>query len=99
MLSMTGASPIATAWLRALYQAIGQAMFVGLITWSQTDDTKTIVIAAGVAALTALGFRGLGEGAFDNGRAVNNDVRNSDVPVAAPLVTVIENAAAPAPGN
>ena len=87
---MTGGSPNATAWLRAFYQALGQALFVGLITWSQTDDVKTIVIAAGTAALTALGFRGGGEGWFDNNRAKHNDVRDSDVPVAAPQVAVTE---------
>lgn len=90
MLSMTGGSPQVTAWLRAAYQAFGQAALVALLTWQATDDSKTIAIAAGTAALVALGFRGGFEGAFDNNRAVNNDVRSSDVPVAAPDVQVIE---------
>ena len=89
-LSMTGGSPQATAWLRAAYQAFGQAALVALTVWSQTDDVKTIIIAAGTAALIALGFRGKVEGSFDSGRAARNDVRDSDVPVAAPLVQVIE---------
>lgn len=94
-LSMTGSSPQVTAWLRALYQAIGQAALVGLLTWATTDDLKTITIAAGVAALTALGFRGMVEGSFDAHRAQTNDVRASDVPVAAPNVQVIEPAVRP----
>lgn len=89
-LSMTGSSPQITAMLRALYQAIGQAALVGLLTWATTDETKTIVVASGVAALTALGFRGGIEGAFDANRARHNDVRDSDVPVAAPDVVVTE---------
>ena len=58
MLSMTGGSPTVTAWMRAAYQAFGQAALVALTTWSVTDDTKTIIIASGTAALVALGFRG-----------------------------------------
>lgn len=92
MLSMTGDSAQVTAMIRAVYQAIGSAAFVALTTWSQTDDVKTIVIAAGTAALIALGFRGGIEGIFDTNRAANNDVRASDVPVQAPDVTVIEPA-------
>ncbi len=90
MLSMTGGTPVITAWMRGAYQAIGQAALVALTTWATTDEPKTIIVAAGTAALLALGFRGLGEGAFDANRAANNDVRKSDVPVAAPDVQVIE---------
>ena len=90
MLSMTGGSPQATAALRGLYQAIGQAALVALTTWAVTDDVKVIVIAAGTAALLALGFRAGFEGGFDANRAANNDIRDSDVPVAAPDVRVIE---------
>jgi hypothetical protein len=91
-LSMTAGSPIATAILRGAYLATGSGLITFLITWAATDDLKGPIIAGGVAALTALGFRGLGEGSFDTSRAANNDVRDSDVPVAAPDVQVIEPA-------
>jgi hypothetical protein len=91
-LSMTGASPQVTAWMRAAYWAFGTAALVALTTWATTDDVKTIVVSAGTSLLVALGFRGGVEGSFDSGRASNNDVRDSDVPVAAPDVQVIEPA-------
>jgi hypothetical protein len=92
MLSMTGGSPYATAFLRGLYMALGSGLVAFLPAWAVTDDLKAPIISGAMAALFALGFRGGFEGNFDNQRAETNDIRNSDVPVAAPDVTVTEPA-------
>jgi hypothetical protein len=91
-LSMTGASPMTTAFMRSVYMAIGAGLVAFLPAWAATDDLKAPIISGALAALWALGFRGGVEGSFDTSRAANNDVRDSDVPVAAPDVQVIEPA-------
>lgn len=61
--------PIIVAMLRAIYQAAGQAAVV-LLTALQMPgvSTEAAWILAGLAALGALGFRGIGEGTFDQFR-------------------------------
>lgn len=68
-----------TAVIRSLYWAVGSAAFVGLTTWAASDDPKVIIVASGTAFLSALGFRGGLEGAFDAKRQTNNNVKPSDV--------------------
>ena len=77
--TMNAGGPLATAILRGLYQALGSGAAVFLITWATTDELKGPLIAGGVAALAALGFRGGVEGAFDQKRNNAGDVRQSDV--------------------
>jgi hypothetical protein len=89
---MTAGSPLAAAFLRGIYLAIGSFLFAFLPAWAVTEDIKGPLISGGLAALWALGFRGGFEGNFDTSRASNNDVRASDVPVAAPDVVVTEPA-------
>ena len=76
---MTLNSPMTTALLRGLYQAIGAFALVFLSTWATTDEIKAPVIAGGIAALSALGFRAGVEGAYDAKRAARGDVRPGDV--------------------
>lgn len=77
--TMNAGGPLATAILRGLYQAMGSGAVVFLITWATTDELKGPLIAGGVAALAALGFRGGVEGTFDRKRNNAGDVRQSDV--------------------
>lgn len=77
--TMNAGGPLATAILRGLYQAAGSGAAVFLITWASTDELKGPLIAGGVAALAALGFRGGVEGTFDRRRNDAGDVRQSDV--------------------
>lgn len=72
-------SPMATALLRGCYQAIGSFALVFLSTWATTDELKAPVIAGGIAALSALGFRAGVEGVADQRRQARGDVRPSDV--------------------
>lgn len=58
-------NPLVVAIIRALYIACGTGAAVALATWATTDDPKTIIIATGTAFLGILGFRGGGEGIFD----------------------------------
>lgn len=82
MLAMTAGSPLAAAFLRGVYLAIGSFLFAFLPAWAVTDDLKAPLISGGLAALWALGFRGGFEGNFDTNRAANGDLRDSDVPIA-----------------
>lgn len=72
-------STLGTAILRGLYLAIGTGTLTGLLVWATTDDLKPVLVAAGVSALTALGFRGGGEGMYDASRQKAGDVKASDV--------------------
>jgi len=89
MLTMTAGSPLATAVLRGVYQALGAFLVAFLPAYAVTDDLKGPLISGALAALWALGFRAGVEGGFDSSRASNNDIRDSDVPVHAPDVQVI----------
>lgn len=89
MLTLTAGSPLATAMLRGVYLALGSFAVAFLPAYAVTDDLKGPLIAGAMAALWALGFQG-GMGQFDANRAARNDIRDSDVPVAAPAVQVIE---------
>ena len=65
---MSTGSTMGTAVLRSAYQAVGSGLAVWLITWGTTDDLRSSLIAGGIAALAALGFRGGFEGGFDANR-------------------------------
>ena len=78
-LTLNSGGPLQTAIIRSAYQAIGSGLLVFLITWGASDELKSPLIAAGVAALGALGFRGLFEGSFDQARDSAGDVKPSDV--------------------
>lgn len=71
---MSTSDPIVVAFIRAAYQAVGSGAFVALSTWAVTDEPKVIIVAAGIAVLSALGFRGVAEGAFDQIRKPNQNV-------------------------
>lgn len=58
-------NPLVVALIRAAYGALGTGAAVALATWATTNDPKTIIIATGTAVLGILGFRGVGEGVFD----------------------------------
>jgi hypothetical protein len=76
------------AIIRALITGLIAAATTALTTWSVTDDTKTIIIAAATAFLGPFITRGLGEGAYDTKRNLEGDVQPSDVgasPVASPV--------------
>jgi hypothetical protein len=103
MPSMTAGSVMMTAILRGFYNFICTSAAAGITSYlsmmavlpdsTSNDDILQIAVLTGaLAGLAALGFRGGAEGLFDRNRAVNNDVRASDVPSEAPGVTVIEPA-------
>ena len=78
-------SAIGTAILRGAYLAFGSGFLTFLTTWTATDELKAPIIAGGVAALTALGFRGGIEGTFDQKRNATGNVSSSDVGQPGPL--------------
>ena len=75
---MNLASPFGTAILRGAYAAIGTGLMTALVTYAAVDDARGAIVAGGIAALGALGFRA-GEGRYDAGRQARGDVRASDV--------------------
>lgn len=76
---MNTGTTLSTAILRSVYLAIGSGLLTALGVWATTDEWKPVVIAGGIAALTALGFRGGAEGVFDANRAARLDQKPSDV--------------------
>jgi hypothetical protein len=66
--------PIVAAAIRGAYNAVGTGAFVALSTWAVTDDPRVIITASGMAGLGVLGFRGVGEGMFDQLRKPNQNV-------------------------
>lgn len=78
-LAMTTDGALGTAFLRSAYLAAGMFLIAFLPAWAVTDDLKGPLIAGGMTALGALGFRGLGEGLFDKHRNATGDLRSADV--------------------
>lgn len=76
---MNTASTFGTALLRGIYLAIGSGVLTALLVWATTDEWKPVIIAGGVSALTALGFRAGGEGIYDARRAAAVNQKSSDV--------------------
>lgn len=79
MLSMNTSTTMGTAVLRGAYLAVGTFLVGFLPAYAVTDELKGPLIAGGMAALFALGFRGGLEGGFDANRQAHNEVRSSDV--------------------
>ena len=76
---MNARTTMGTAILRGLYLAAGSGLLVFLATWATTDELKGPIVAGGISALSALGFRGGIEGKFDAGRDQAGRVLSSDV--------------------
>ena len=76
---MNAQTTFGTALLRGVYLAVGTFLFGFLPAWASTDDLKGPIIAGGMSALFALGFRGVAEGRYDAGRAKRVDQRPADV--------------------
>lgn len=76
---MNTSTALGTAILRSLYLAIGMFAVAFLPAFAVTDDLKGPLIAGGMSALGALGFRGLGEGIFDERRNAIGKTSSSDV--------------------
>lgn len=70
---------IGTALLRGIYIASGAGLLAFLTVWATTNDLKAPIVAGGVSALTALGFRAGIEGMSDKSRDDKHQVRSSDV--------------------
>lgn len=75
---MNLSSPFSTALLRGAYTAFGTGGMTFLVTYAAVDDLRGAIVAGGIAALGALGFRA-GEGAADQRRQNRGDVKASDV--------------------
>lgn len=76
---MNTRTTLGTAILRGIYLALGTGGATFLVTWGATDNLKGASIAGGIAALSALGFRGGIEGKFDASRDQAGKVLSSDV--------------------
>ena len=71
---MSTKDPIFIAILRGLYTAVGMGGLMFLTVLSTTNDTRAALIAAGLAFLGALGFRGGVEGAIDQRKGPRPEV-------------------------
>lgn len=78
------------AWMRAGFQAFVQFVGTTLLTYQGLDSVidvpiasgdmwRASLIAGGLAACFALGFRGLAEGTYDGYRASTNQQSTADV--------------------
>jgi hypothetical protein len=67
------------ALLRALLIALPAGALATLTARSQGGDWQTALIVGGIAFLTPLIVRGVGEGLYDRHRAQSGQVRPSDV--------------------
>ena len=76
---MLTSSTVGTAALRALYAAIIAGLVAGITTYQTTDDTKAAILTGALAALSMLGYRGVGEGAYDAKRQDEGKVSKADV--------------------
>ena len=79
---MTLRDPIVIATIRGLYTAVGMAALMWLTVYSTTNDERASWIAAGLAFLGALGFRGGVEGAIDQRKGP----REEEVPEPPPRI-------------
>ena len=68
-----------SALIRALILSTVTAVGTALTTWSQTNDGKTIAVAAGTAFVAAFVARFGGEGAYDTKRDQQGEVHDGDV--------------------
>jgi len=75
-------APLFIAILRGAYTAAGAGALMFLTVLSASSDMKVALIAGGIAALVALGFRGGVEGVIDQRRA------NKESPAAWPRMKV-----------
>ena len=71
------------AGLRALIQAFIQFGGVFFATYA-VADLEAALMAGGLAAFIALGYRGVGEGTYDSARDAGNVVTKADVGAAPP---------------
>ena len=76
---MNAQTTFGTALLRGLYLAVGTFLVGFLPAWAATDNLKGPIIAGGMSALFAMGFRGIAEGKYDAGRAAKVDQKPGDV--------------------
>jgi hypothetical protein len=76
---MSESSPFTAALLRGLIIGVLTGVLTTLTTWSQTSDTKTLIIAGGTAAITTFLARSGLEGGYDTRRQSAGDVHASDV--------------------
>lgn len=68
------------AYIRAVYSALITFAGTALISHSTLHVSwEDAFVSAGIAALFILGFRGVAEGSYDRGRAIDGDVKPSDV--------------------
>ena len=65
-----GGSPLATAFVRSVMQAIATGGLTFFTIYGQTDDWKLIISATGVAVFTVLAGRFGVEGSVDNRAAI-----------------------------
>lgn len=70
---------LSTAALRGFWQAVVQFGGMTFLTYQMVDDWTDALVAGGLAAFLALGFRGGVEGVFDQSRQIAGDVKQSDV--------------------
>lgn len=75
---MNLSTPFGTAILRGAYTALGTGGMTFLVTYAAVDDLRGAIVAGGIAALGALGFRA-GEGRYDAKRQAAGDVKPGDV--------------------
>lgn len=76
---MNANTPLGTAVLRGLYNALCTGAVAFLTCYATTDDVKASLIVGGIAALGALGFRGGVEGGLDALRDARGQVLPGDV--------------------
>lgn len=72
-------SPLAAATLRGLIIGVLTGASTTLTTWSQTSDSKTLIIAGGTAFIATFLARSGLEGGYDQNRQAHNNVHESDV--------------------
>lgn len=76
---LNAGSTLGTATLRGVYLAVGTFLVGFLPAWAVTDDLKGPLIAGGMSALFALGFRSGIEGLADSNRDNAGTVLPGDV--------------------
>lgn len=76
---LNSGSTLGTAILRGAYLAVGTFLVGFLPAYAATDDLKGPLIAGGMGALFALGFRGGVEGLSDKSRDERGRVLPGDV--------------------
>lgn len=77
---MTPKTPFQAAVIRGVYLAAGTGFLTFLLTYQSTQyDARASIVAGCIAGLSALGFRAMGEGMYDQRRADLGLARSSDV--------------------